>query len=30
VEAIRAEVPETAEREELLAFIASSQRGFVK
>jgi UDP-N-acetylglucosamine acyltransferase len=30
VEAIRAEVPETAEREELLAFIASSERGFVK
>jgi UDP-N-acetylglucosamine acyltransferase len=30
VEAIRAEVPDTAEREELLAFIASSERGFVK
>ncbi|MBM3761454.1 MAG: acyl-ACP--UDP-N-acetylglucosamine O-acyltransferase [Acidobacteria bacterium] len=30
VEAIRAEVPELAERDELLEFIASSQRGFVK
>ena len=30
IEAIRAEVPEVPEREELLAFIASSERGFVK
>ena len=30
VEAIRAEVAELPEREELLAFIASSERGFVK
>lgn len=30
IEAIRAEVPEMAEREELLEFIASSERGFVK
>lgn len=30
LEAIRAEVPDTAEREELLAFIATSERGFVK
>ena len=30
IEAIRAEVPEVPEREELLAFIASAERGFVK
>ncbi|WP_031497139.1 acyl-ACP--UDP-N-acetylglucosamine O-acyltransferase [Bryobacter aggregatus] len=30
IEAIRAEVPALPEREELLAFIASSERGFIK